>query len=242
MITIIPAIDIIGGRCVRLRQGDYAQVTRYEAHPVDVARRYEEAGVRRLHLVDLDGAKSSRPENLKILEEVAHATRLDIEWGGGIKSTEALRQVLDCGAQRVICGSVAVTDPALFGEWLGCFGARHVILGADVRDGYVATHGWLERSQLQAEELIAHFVPFGLSQVICTDISKDGMLEGPSFALYVSLRERFPEVEFTVSGGIASVADIERVEGLGLPNVIVGKALYEGHITLKDLERWLPKE
>lgn len=233
MIEIIPAIDIIGGECVRLTQGDYAQKTVYFKNPADVARRYEDAGLRRIHLVDLDGAKASRPENLKVLEAVAAATSLDIQYGGGIKSAGSLRSVLDAGANRAICGSIAVAEPDMFQSWLAEFGPEHIILGADIRDGKVATHGWLETSTLGVSELIRKFA--GLSQVICTDISKDGMLQGPAFELYRTLQDEFPAVDITVSGGIASMDDLVRLNGMNLRSVIVGKALYEGRIALREI-------
>lgn len=241
MIEIIPAIDIIGGECVRLTQGDYSRKTVYFKDPVDAARRYEQAGLRRIHLVDLDGAKASKPANLRVLEAVARQTALDIQYGGGIKSDASLRSVLDAGANRAICGSIAVSQPELFAEWLSVFGARHIILGADVRDGKVATHGWLQSSETTAAGLIARFAGAGLSQVICTDISKDGMLQGPSFELYRELQREFPAVDVTVSGGIASMDDIRRLDAMGLRSVIAGKALYENKITLKEITEWLQK-
>ena len=234
MIEIIPAIDIIGGECVRLTQGDYGQKTVYYKNPADVAERYEQAGLRRIHLVDLDGAKASRPENLRVLEEVARRTGLDIQYGGGIKSAESLRSVLDAGANRAICGSIAVTEPELFEGWLTGFGPEHIILGADIKDGKVATHGWLQSSQLTAADLIGRFGAAGLTQSICTDISKDGMLGGPSFELYRTLQDEFPNVDITVSGGISSMDDIRRLDAMGLRSVIVGKALYENKITLEE--------
>jgi phosphoribosylformimino-5-aminoimidazole carboxamide ribotide isomerase len=237
MIEIIPAIDIIGGECVRLSQGDYARKTVYSKTPADVAASYENAGLGRIHIVDLDGAKASRPENLAVLEAVAARTSLDIQYGGGIKSADSLRAVLDAGASRAICGSVAVEVPEMFQSWLAEFGARHLILGADIRDGLVATHGWLNTSPLHADELIARFS--GLTQVICTDISKDGMLTGPSFELYAHLQEQFPLVDITVSGGISSMADIERLNDMGLRSVIVGKALYENKITLPKITKFI---
>lgn len=239
MIEIIPAIDIIGGECVRLTQGDYGRKTTYFKDPAEVAARYESIGLRRIHLVDLDGAKASAPANLKVLERVAARTRLDIQWGGGIKSADSLRAVLESGANRAICGSVAVTDPEAFAEWLAGFGPDHVILGADVRDGKVATHGWLRESELGVEELIDRFAPCGLNQVICTDISKDGMLQGPSFGMYGRLQTRYSVINITVSGGVGSLDDILKLNDMGLRSVIVGKAIYEGRITLKELETCL---
>ncbi|MBQ7878539.1 MAG: 1-(5-phosphoribosyl)-5-[Bacteroidaceae bacterium] len=239
MIEIIPAIDLIDGRCVRLTQGDYAIKKVYEQEPLDMAKMYADCGVRRLHVVDLDGAKAKEPCNLRVLERLATHTSLDIEWGGGIKSEDALRMAIDAGADRVICGSVAVDNRELFASWLQQFGSGRVILGADVRDGKVATHGWLKESQIGVEELVEDFLSSGLTQLICTDISKDGMLMGPNFDLYVALQQRFPAVDVTLSGGISSFADVERADELGIRAAIIGKAIYEGRITLKDLERWL---
>lgn len=239
---LIPAIDLIDGRCVRLTQGDYDIKKVYEQNPVDMAKMYADCGVRRLHVVDLDGAKAKEPCNLRVLEQLATNTNLDIEWGGGIKSTDALRVALNAGANRVICGSVAVDNRELFADWLQNYGAGHVILGADVRGRNVATHGWLKESQVSIDEIIGWFLPFGLKQLICTDISKDGMLQGPNFPLYVELKENFPTVDTTLSGGISSMDDIRKAHELGLHSVIIGKAIYEGRITLKDLELWLQNE
>ena len=239
---LIPAIDLIDGRCVRLTQGDYDIKNVYEQNPVDMANMYADCGVRRLHVVDLDGAKAKEPCNLRVLEQLATNTNLDIEWGGGIKSTDALRAALNAGANRVICGSVAVDNRELFADWLQNYGAGHVILGADVRGRNVATHGWLKESQVSIDEIIGWFLPFGLKQLICTDISKDGMLQGPNFPLYVELKDNFPTVDTTLSGGISSMDDIRKAHELGLHSVIIGKAIYEGRITLKDLELWLQNE
>ena len=240
--VLIPAIDLIEGRCVRLTQGDYDDKKVYEQSPVDMAKMYADCGVRRLHVVDLDGAKAKEPCNLRVLEQLATQTSLDIEWGGGIKSTDALRSAINAGANRVICGSVAVDNRELFADWLQSYGAEHVILGADVRRRKVATHGWLKESQVSIDEIIEWFLPFGLKQLICTDISKDGMLQGPNFPLYVELKEKFPTVDTTLSGGISSMDDIRKAHELGLHSVIIGKAIYEGRITLKDLELWLQNE
>ena len=242
MTELIPAIDLIEGRCVRLTQGDYADKKVYEQEPVDMAKMYADCGVRRLHVVDLDGAKAKEPCNLRVLERLATETSLDIEWGGGIKSTEALRAAINAGANRVICGSVAVDNAELFASWLQSYGAEHVILGADVRGRNVATHGWLKESQVTIDNIIEQFLPFGLKQLICTDISKDGMLQGPNFPLYVELKAKYPTVDTTLSGGISSMDDIRKAAELGLHSVIIGKAIYEGRITLKDLELWLRNE
>ena len=239
--VIIPAIDLMDGKCVRLTQGDYGQKKEYSADPLDMAMQYADCGVTRLHVVDLDGAKAKKPCNLAVLERIATRTSLDVEWGGGIKDASALRSALDAGAGRIICGSIAVDDRAAFSQWLAQFGPSRIILGADVRDGKVATHGWLKDSGLALEELMGWYVPEGLSQMICTDISKDGMLQGPDFGFYVSLKEQWPTVDVTLSGGISCMDDFVKAEELGLHSVIVGKAIYEGKISLKELESWLLK-
>lgn len=239
MIEIIPAMDLIDGRCVRLTQGDYARQKSYCDDPLDAALRFEETGIRRLHMVDLDGAKAAEPRNLRVLERIATRTGLDIQYGGGIKSRNALEAVFNAGARRAICGSIAVRQPELFAGWITEFGAKRLILGADIRDGKVAIQGWTERTALSAEELIETFRQKGLTQAICTDIARDGMLCGVAVAFYARLQRQFPEVEITVSGGIGSMAEIEALDQKGLRSVIVGKALYEGRITLKELERCL---
>lgn len=241
-VEIIPAIDIIEGRCVRLSQGDYAQTKVYDASPVDMAKRYADCGVKRIHVVDLDGAKSSSPRNLKTLEKMAVGADVGIEWGGGIKSEESLRALFDYGATYAIVGSVAAQNQMLFAEWLARYGGERMVLGADVRDGKVAVNGWQQEVELTIDDLVCEFLPMGLSQVICTDISRDGMLQGPSFELYTRLQEQYGAVDFTVSGGISAMKDIEECDRLGLRKVIVGKAIYENRITLKDIERWLLNE
>lgn len=238
MIEIVPAIDIIDGKCVRLSKGDYDQKKVYDASPLDMARAYSDCGVKRIHMVDLDGAKCSAPVNLKVLEQVASAVDCTVEWGGGISGAEALRSVFDAGADHAVVGSVAALHPDLFEQWLEQFGSEKMVLGADVKNGLIAVKGWLETAQLSIDELVERFLKHGLGQVICTEISRDGMLQGPADELYVRLQSAFPEVIFTVSGGISSMADIERLNGLGLKKVIVGKAIYENRITLKDIERW----
>ncbi|MDE6341417.1 MAG: 1-(5-phosphoribosyl)-5-[(5-phosphoribosylamino)methylideneamino]imidazole-4-carboxamide isomerase [Muribaculaceae bacterium] len=239
MIEIIPAIDIIGGSCVRLSQGDYSSKRVYDTTPGEMAEAYAAAGIRRLHLVDLDGAKAGEPRNLEVLRHIAGLGLLKIEWGGGITNREALDAVLQAGADYAIIGSLAVKQPRLMEEWLCEFGGDKIILGADVRGGKVSVSGWLEDSDFSVEDLIQRFLPFGLKEVICTDISKDGMLRGPSEDLYLQLRESFPSVIFTVSGGISSMADIRRLDALGLRRVIVGKAIYEGRISLDDLRKYI---
>ncbi len=238
---IIPAIDIMSGRCVRLAQGDYDCKTDYSGDPVAVAKSFEKAGVHRLHLVDLDGARVSFPKNLDVARQIVMHTGLDVEFGGGIKSRDALKAVFDTGIDRAIVGSIAVSEPHKVIEWLEEYGPGEIILGADIRDGKVATHGWKRESELSVEELIERFLPHRLAQVICTDISKDGMLAGPNFDLYRRLHEKYPHIRFTVSGGISSMEDIEKVSEMGLSAVIVGKAFYEGRITLEDIKEWMSK-
>ena len=237
MIQIIPAIDLIEGRCVRLTRGDYGQKKVYDGAPADLARQYADAGVRRIHLVDLDGAKAGEPRNLKVLEAIASAVDCELEWGGGIANTEALKSVFQAGATHAITGSVAALKPELFEQWLGLYGAA-LILGADVRDGRIAVKGWLEQVPVTIEDLVRRFLPLGLKECIVTDISRDGMLQGPSSALYQRLQGAFPDLSFTVSGGISSMEDIRALDTMGLKKVIVGKALYEERITLKDIALW----
>ena len=232
---ILPAIDIIGGRCVRLSQGDYNQQTQYEATPVDMVKQYVAHGFKRIHVVDLDGAKTSCPQNLDTLSELAAVPGAEIEWGGGIKSVEALGAVLDAGAKYVVVGSVAAKQPELFEQWLRMFGPERIVLGADVREGRVAVNGWQEDMDVTIDVLVDRFLKYGLSQVICTEISRDGMLQGPATELYVRLQKKYPKVDFTVSGGISSMADIHALKAAHLRRVIVGKAIYEGRITLDEL-------
>lgn len=232
---IIPAIDIIEGQCVRLSRGDYNQKTTYAATPVEMAKLYEEVGIKRIHVVDLDGAKAGHPCNLESLREIAGSTSLDIEWGGGIKCREHLEAVIDAGADHVIIGSLAVKQPVLMEEWLIEFGGDRIILGADLRDGMVSVGGWLEDSSFTIDDLLERFLPYGLKEAIVTDISKDGMLQGPSTELYVDLAKRYPKIDFTVSGGISSMEDIKELKNHGLDRVIVGKAIYEGRIKLNEL-------
>ena len=241
MIQILPAIDIIGGKCVRLSQGDYNQCTTYTPTPADMARMYADAGVERIHVVDLDGAKSSSPANLKTLEEIASLGIVKIEWGGGIQSRESLCDVLSSGEDYAIVGSIAAQKPDLFEEWLGEFGGNRLILGADLKGGKVSVNGWKEEVAMGIDEIVERFLPFGLKEVICTDISKDGMLAGPAFTLYTGLQEKFEGVGFTVSGGISSMEDIVKLDAMGLQKVIVGKAIYENKITLEEIRQWLQR-
>ena len=235
MIEIIPAIDIIGGKCVRLAKGDYATAKSYSDSPADVALSFRDAGLKKLHIVDLDGAKASSPQNLAVLESISSATGMEIEWGGGIKDRRSLEAVLSGGAAQVICGSIAVTDRDEFAAWIQDYGPDRIILGADARNGRIATHGWLQETGLTVAELVGTYVPYGLERVICTDISKDGMLQGPSFGLYSELKRQFPEIRVTASGGIGGMDDILELDNMGTDSVIVGKALYEGKISLREI-------
>lgn len=245
MIRIVPAIDLIGGRCVRLTRGDYATKKVYDASPVETARRYADCGVQRIHLVDLDGAKASRPCNLSVLEQIAAAVSCELEWGGGIASSEDLARVFDAGASHAIIGSVAALQPERFEEWLSRWGSR-MVLGADVRQTEgrwrVAVKGWQEEAPLSLDAILRRFAGRELREAIVTDIGRDGMLQGPTTGLYVRLQAAFPQVTFTVSGGVSSMDDIRALDAAGLQKAIVGKALYENRITLKDIALWSQKE
>ncbi|MCC8113541.1 MAG: 1-(5-phosphoribosyl)-5-[(5-phosphoribosylamino)methylideneamino]imidazole-4-carboxamide isomerase [Bacteroidales bacterium] len=229
--TIIPAIDIIDGHCVRLSQGDYDKAKTYYRDPLDAAKQFEDWGLRRIHIVDLDGAKASQPKNLAVLERIASQTSLEPQFGGGIKSTDSLRSVFSAGASRAIGGSVAALQPEMFEEWLRLFGDERIILGADIKEGQIAVKGWLEKSAATLDDLLQRFMRLGLSQAIVTDIAVDGMLCGPDVKFYAELQKKYPSVDITVSGGISSQADLDALASAGLRSVIIGKAIYEGRIT-----------
>ena len=238
MIEIIPAIDIIEGKCTRLSQGDYATQKNYGGDPAEWARAFAGCGIRRLHLVDLEGAKASTPQNLRTLEKIAGLGLLKLEWGGGIKDDDALASVWNAGADWAIIGSIAAKEPGRMQGWLQTYGSR-IILGADIRNGKVAVSGWLEDSGIGLDSLIESFK--GLEQAIVTDISRDGMLQGPAFDLYKGLQTRFPALKTIVSGGVSSMDDIRRADSMGLPGIIVGKAIYENRITMNDISLCLQK-
>lgn len=238
MIEIIPAIDIIEGKCTRLSQGDYATQKNYGGDPAEWARAFAGCGIQRLHLVDLEGAKASTPQNLRTLEKIAGLGLLKLEWGGGIKDDDALTSVWNAGADWAIIGSIAAKEPGRMQGWLQTYGSR-IILGADVRNGKVAVSGWLEDSGIGMDSLIESFK--GLEQAIVTDISRDGMLQGPTFDLYKGLQTRFPALKTIVSGGVSSMDDIRKADSMGLPGIIVGKAIYENRITLNDISLCLQK-
>lgn len=236
MIEIIPAIDIISGKCVRLSKGDYEQQTVYSESPVEVAKAFEGAGCKRLHLVDLDGAKSNHIVNYKVLEDIASSTNLVIDFGGGIKSDEDVHIAFESGAAMITGGSIAVKSPALFESWISKFGPNKIILGADTKDNKIATNGWKDNSEHSIVPFINSYIEKGISKVISTDISKDGMLQGTSIELYTELLDQCPGIYLIASGGVASLDDLRQLEEINVPAVIAGKALYEGRITLKDLE------
>ena len=235
---IIPAIDIIDGKCVRLSKGDYDTKKVYHENPLDVAKEYEANGIQYLHLVDLDGAKAKTIKNLKTLEILATKTNLIIDFGGGIKTRESLKSAFNAGANQVTIGSIAVENPELCIDWINEFGAEKLILGADCLHRKVKTSGWLENSDLDVIAFIQSYQNKGIKDVICTDISKDGMLEGPSFELYKEILNQ-SEVSLISSGGISSIQDLEDLKELGCSGAIIGKALYEGKITLKELQKFL---
>jgi phosphoribosylformimino-5-aminoimidazole carboxamide ribotide isomerase len=236
---IIPAIDIIEGQCVRLSKGDYDTKKIYNENPLEVAKAFEASGIEYLHLVDLDGAKSKHIVNHKILEKIASQTQLKIDFGGGLKSDKDLQIAFECGAQQITGGSVAVTNKSLFLDWIAKFGAEKIILGADAKDGKIATGGWIESSDLQIDNFISDFVNEGVEYVISTDISKDGMLQGPSVDLYKSILENNPKLKLIASGGISNLQDLEEVFQIGCEGVIIGKAIYENRISLKELEKFI---
>ncbi|MDP4239658.1 MAG: 1-(5-phosphoribosyl)-5-[(5-phosphoribosylamino)methylideneamino]imidazole-4-carboxamide isomerase [Bacteroidota bacterium] len=237
MIEIIPAIDLIDGKCVRLSQGDYEQKTVYNENPLEVAKMFADAGITRLHLVDLDGAKAHHIVNHKVLETITGSTDLIVDFGGGLKSDEDLRIAFDCGASMVTGGSIAVKDPAVFSSWITKFGGEKIILGADVKDEKIAVGGWLETTELDLLPFIQSYTKQGISKVICTDISKDGMLQGPAIELYKKMLVSEPNLYLIASGGVSSIRDVEQLQEAFLPAVIIGKAIYEGKIKLKELTR-----
>jgi phosphoribosylformimino-5-aminoimidazole carboxamide ribotide isomerase len=232
---LIPAIDIIEGKCVRLTQGDYAQKTIYNEDPLEVAKQFEDAGLRRLHLVDLDGAKAKRIINYKVLERLSGSTSLLIDFGGGLKSHEDLRIAFECGAQQVTGGTVAVKEPELFLDWLKLYGGERIILGADFKDGHIAVSGWQEQSKLELFAFLQEYLAKGVQYSISTDVSKDGLLQGSAIDTYRRIREELPALQLIASGGVTTVAELERLREIGCYGAIIGKAIYENKITLKDL-------
>jgi phosphoribosylformimino-5-aminoimidazole carboxamide ribotide isomerase len=232
---IIPAIDIIDGKCVRLTHGDYSQKKTYNENPLEVAKEFEDAGLLRLHLVDLDGAKSGMVKNWKVLESIASKTGLIIDFGGGIKTEKDVQIVFESGAALATVGSIAVKEEEVFNQWLAYFGADRFLLGADVKDEKLTVSGWLEQTDIWIYDFLEDYTAKGVQQVFCTDVSKDGALEGPSTALYKSIVEKFPALHFIASGGVSCMNDVYQLQEVGCKGVIIGKAIYEGRVSLKEL-------
>ena len=237
MIDIVPAIDIIGGKCVRLTKGDYNRQKVYSGSPLDVAKGFEDCGCTALHMVDLDGAKSKHIVNYRVLEQVAGHTSLHIDFGGGLKSDDDLRIAFECGAEKVTGGSVAVKSPELFEHWLMKYGER-IILGADSKDGKISTDGWLESSEYELISFIKHYAAKGVKSVISTDINRDGMMKGPAVELYREVLAEVPDIRLIASGGVSGIDDVYALDEIGVPAVIVGKAIYENSIALDMLSRF----
>ena len=238
MIELIPAIDIIGGQCVRLTKGDYDQKTVYRDSPAEMAKEFEQIGFKRLHVVDLDGAKSKHIVNSEVLRRVTTDTQLVVDFGGGIKTDEDIEKAFAAGASMVTIGSIAVTDPDLFMGWLEKYGAEHIILGADVRHGKISINGWKEDSAEDLLPFLKKYVDAGVKNVLCTEISKDGTLTGPAIELYQSIMAAYPGLHLIASGGVSSIDDIKALEAAGIPAVVFGKAIYEGKINLNELWDW----
>jgi len=235
MIEIIPAIDIIEGKCVRLSQGDYETKKIYNEDPLEVAEAFEDHGIKRLHLVDLEGAKAKHVVNLRVLEKLATKTSLLIDFGGGIKSDDDIRSVFNAGANQATAGSIAVKEPDIVAKWMGKYGADKIILGADVKDKMIAISGWEDVTAMSLFDFLEEYIQKGTKYVICTDISKDGMMQGSSVELYTEIMDRYKDLNLIASGGVTSMEEIEKLNEEGVYGAIIGKAIYEGKITLKDL-------
>lgn len=238
MMEIIPAIDIIDGKCVRLSRGDYQQRTEYSAEPLDMALRFQDHGIKRLHMVDLDGARLGKVVNYKLIEKVASGTSLTLDVGGGLKTDEDLKIVFESGAAMATGGSIAVKNPETMENWLQKYGPERIILGSDFKNKMISVSGWIEQSDQELLTFLEAWVDKGIQKTICTDISKDGMLEGTSIEVYEEIRSDFPDLYLIASGGVSGIEDIEILEEKEIPAVIIGKAIYEGKIDLKELERY----
>jgi phosphoribosylformimino-5-aminoimidazole carboxamide ribotide isomerase len=234
---IIPAIDIIDGKCVRLTQGDYGQKKIYNERPLEVALAFQDAGLKRLHLVDLDGAKEGAVRNWKVLETIAGKTELAVDFGGGIKTSADVDIVFNSGAVLATVGSIAVKDGERFLSWLQQYGAARFLLGADVKNEKIAVGGWLETTDRWVYDFIEEYIEKGVGQIFCTDVSKDGLLQGPALELYRNIVGKFPELHFIASGGVSGMDDVRRLEEVGCKGVIIGKAIYEGYITLTEISQ-----
>lgn len=235
MIELIPAIDIIDGKCVRLSKGEYDSKKVYNENPLEVAKGFEANGLKRLHVVDLDGAASKHIVNYRTLEQLAGHTSLTIDFGGGIKTDDDLHIAFDSGAQMVTLGSIAIKNPELFERWLKTYGNERIILGADAKNGKIAVSGWKEESETELMDFLARYITKGVSKVLCTDISRDGMMEGPATDLYREIMQAHPDIHLIASGGVSNIDDIYRLDEAGIPAVVFGKAIYEGQIRLKEL-------
>ena len=239
MSRIIPAIDLIDGKCVRLTQGDYSRKKSYHENPLDVALKFQDAGIKYLHLVDLDGAKQKRVINYNILEAIVSKTNLVVDFGGGVQSDEDLKIVFECGARQVTGGSIAIKNGELFKSWFKTHGGDKIILGTDVKDKKIAIHGWQETSEIWLFDLIEDYLESGLKYTICTDVAKDGMMEGPSFDLYKEILDKFPDIKVIASGGVTTMKDVEKLDEIGVDGIIIGKAIYEETIKLADLKLFI---
>ena len=238
MIEIIPAIDLIEGKCVRLTQGDFKQRKIYSENPLETAKEFEAVGLRRLHIVDLDGAKNGKVTNLKVLETIAENTNLSIDFGGGIKTDEDIQNVFDAGAKMASIGSVAVKNEKKFFDWLDKYGSENILLGADVKENLLAINGWQTATEIEILPFLENYFAKGARQVFCTDIAKDGLLQGSSNALYTQILARLPELKLIASGGVSSIKDVFELEKIGCSGVIIGKAIYEGKIKLEELKQF----
>ncbi len=235
---VIPAIDLIGGKCVRLSQGDYSRKTDYHEDPLEMAKRFEGAGLTRLHLVDLDGAKAKKIVNGQVLHRICSETLLAVDFGGGIQAQEELEKAFALGARQVTGGSIAVRNPRLFEAWLEAFGADRIILGADAKDKKIAVGGWEETTELELIPFIQGYYQKGIREVICTDVAKHGLLQGPSFGLYEEILQELPELKLIASGGVSCINDLEKLQKIGVYGTIVGKAYYEGKVSLEELAQF----
>jgi phosphoribosylformimino-5-aminoimidazole carboxamide ribotide isomerase len=239
MMKIIPAIDIIDGKCVRLTKGDYSQKKIYADDPVEVARMFEDHGIKNLHVVDLDGAKSKHIVNVDVLHKITSATDMIVDFGGGVKTDEDVRKAFDAGASMITGGSIAVRDPDIFCQWLKQYGSEKIILGADVKGRQIAIQGWMETSEHDISRFLEFYSMKSVKFVICTDVERDGVLIGPAIELYKQLMLEYPEINLIASGGVGSMKDVEQLADIGVWGVIIGKAIYEGRIHLNDLKKYL---
>lgn len=241
MIEIIPAIDIIGGKCVRLSRGDFATQKTYSEHPVDIAKQFEAIGIKRLHLVDLDGAKQGKIVNVNMLQSIAAQTGLQIDYSGGVKTDDDIKRVFGSGASFVCIGSMAVKQPGTLYEWIEIYGADKLILGADVSDMKIVINGWQEKTNINILDFISGYITRGIDKVLCTDIAKDGMLKGASTALYESIIKAYPGIKLIASGGVSCMDDVIALDKIGCKSVVIGKALYEGNISITELAKYIAK-